>query len=285
MFDGEERFTFSECLDCGAYYLHPRISARNLKIYYPDWYLPYRGADAWGKFASFVTRSQQKTDRKRVRLCKKYAPRRKEAVRLLDVGCGKPDFLAECRKRTSWQLKGIDFTDAGWQHETYKQLDLVEGDVQRFETDEKFDLITMWHYLEHDYDPPRTLQKVAELLRPGGGAIIEVPDPKSLTQRWQKEFWEGWHTPRHTVLYTGKSFEMMCEASGLHLKKWMRYGTLDAFSLWWMGTRERSGIDWQGSMEPEFWPLVWKKVYTAPLFALERVLPLGIQVAVLERAR
>ncbi len=283
MFNRDEHFTFSECLDCGANYLHPRISARNLKEYYPDWYLPYRGAEAWGKFSSFVTRSQRKTDQKRVRLCRMYAPKR-ETIRLLDVGCGKPDFLAACRRQTNWQLKGIDFSDAGWQDAAYAQLDLVEGDVQTFQSDERFDLITMWHYLEHDYDPQRTLKKVYELLKPGGRVIIEVPDPLSLTRKWQNEHWEGWHTPRHTVLYTEKAFEKLCDASGLQLRKLMRYGTLDAFSLWWMGTCEKRGINWEASMEPEFWPLVWKKVYTAPLFALEQWLPLGIQVAVLERA-
>lgn len=218
-----------------------------------------------------------------MKLCRKFAPKG-ASLRLLDVGCGKPDFLAACQKHTPWKLKGIDFSAAGWQESAYSGLDLIEGDVQTYASDEQFDLITMWHYLEHDYDPPRTLRKVYELLKPGGRAIIEVPDPQSLTRKWQGEFWEGWHTPRHTVLYTNQAFEKLCEASGLHLHQHMRYGSLDAFTLWWMGTREKAGIDWEGSMEKEFWPLVWKKVYTAPLFALERLLPLGIQVAVLERA-
>lgn len=283
MSDRKERFTFSRCSHCAAVYLHPRISARNLSTYYPDWYLPYRGASAWGKFADFVERSQAKVDRKRVQTCTRLFPKR-EKRRLLDVGCGKPDFLLSATEQTSWDVAGIDFSADGWQDERYDRLNLTVTDLHNAHFEEGFDVITMWHYLEHDYDPPKTLKKVASLLKPGGKLIAEVPDPYSLTRKWQGEFWEGWHAPRHTVLYSHASFEALAKASGLHLRTHKHYGTLDAFTLWWMGGMEKKGIDWKASMEPEFWPLVWRKIYSAPVFALERFIPLGVQTVIFEKA-
>ena len=217
-----------------------------------------------------------------MKACMKFSSKNTQPIKLLDVGCGNPTFLQTLSDNTDWQLTGIDFTNEGWKNSGSLPFNLITGDVQEMELAEKFDLVTMWHYLEHDYNPNKTLSSIRKHLKTGGKVIIEVPDYLSLTAEWQKKYWEGWHTPRHTLLYTKSAFENLAAANGYTLLKHHRYGTLDAFTLWWMGTMEKKKANWRGSMESEFFPLVWKKVYTAPLFALEKWLPLGIQTAVLE---
>ncbi len=278
----EDTFSFSCCGQCNAAFLNPRVTTDHLKTYYPDYYLPYRGAAAWGKYRGFVDRSQQKMDKKRLKTCKKFGSKNTGPIKLLDVGCGNPTFLQTLSQNTDWQLTGIDFTDEGWKNSGNLSFKLITGDVQAMELAEKFDLVTMWHYLEHDYNPNKTLASLRKHLKTGGKVIIEVPDYLSLTAKWQQAHWEGWHTPRHTLLYTKSAFERLAASNGYKLLKHYRYGTLDAFTLWWMGTMEKKKANWAGSMETEFFPLVWKKVYTAPLFMLEKWLPLGIQTVVLE---
>lgn len=278
----EDTFSFSRCEDCSTAFLNPRVAPNYLKTYYPDYYLPYRGATAWGKYSDFVERSQQKMDKQRMKTCKKFGSKNPQEIKLLDVGCGNPTFLQTLSKNTNWQLTGIDFTDEGWKNTKNQSFKLITGDVQEMELTEKFDLVTMWHYLEHDYNPNKTLSSIRKHLVPGGKVIVEVPDYLSLTAKWQQKYWEGWHTPRHTLLYTKSAFEELAKINGYKLLRHYRYGTLDAFTLWWMGTMEKKKIHWANSMEPEFFPLVWKKIYTTPLFMLEKWLPLGIQTAVFE---
>jgi hypothetical protein len=62
-----------------------------------------------------------------------------------------------------------------------------------------------------------------------------------------------------------------------------KYGTMSAFTLWWLGNQEKKNIDWSGSMESHFWNLVFWKVLLMPLFALERIIPLGIQTIVIRK--
>ena len=68
-------------------------------------------------------------------------------------------------------------------------------------TGKKFDLITMWHFLEHDYDPIRTLKLSESLLTKEGRLIIEVPRLDSLTFKLFRNRWPGVQAPQHTVLF------------------------------------------------------------------------------------
>jgi len=278
----DDNFSFSQCQTCGSAFLNPRIVSEQLKDYYPDYYLPYRGAEAWGKYKSFVENSQRKMDTSRRKTCQKYQASKEENIKLLDVGCGRPTFLQALQEKTNWQLSGIDFTDEGWKDMSIEGLQLITGDVQQMEMEEAYDIVTMWHYLEHDYNPNKTLSAVRKIIKTGGKVIIEVPDYLSLTAKWQTTHWEGWHTPRHTLLYSGNGLARLFGANGYKLVDYYRYGTLDAFTLWWMGTMEKKNIDWSSTMEQEFFPLVWKKIYTSPFFMLEKLLPLGIQTVVAE---
>ena len=277
----DERFDFQRCLSCGSVFLEQPVKKECVSKYYPGWYLPFRGADAWGKYSFVVKATESSQDKKRVKRCLKYFDKNQK-INVLDIGCGKPSFLAQLNKKTNWNLTGIDFKIMkSWQEsDEYLNVELIDGELESTSFDKKFDLITMWHYLEHDYHPDDTMARVEKLLNPGGIVIIEVPNYQSLTQKWQKEHWEGWHTPRHTVLYHPDSWSTLFNNAGIHLHKHYQFGTLDPFLLYWMGIMEERNIDWSKNMEGEFPGLVIRKILTSPLFALSRFIPLGIQTAI-----
>ena len=60
MHSNKELFNFDECSSCKLVFLNPRLHLDDLKKYYTSYYLPYRGAQAWGKFEKFVASSQTK---------------------------------------------------------------------------------------------------------------------------------------------------------------------------------------------------------------------------------
>ena len=125
-----QKFNFDKCENCGLVFLNPRVPEEGLGEFYTSAYLPYRVEEAWGKYANFVKGDQKKIDAKRVKRVKAFH-KLKPQSRILDVGCGKPTFLAALRDNTPANLIGIDFSDEGWTNEpdTYHGIDLRKGEV------------------------------------------------------------------------------------------------------------------------------------------------------------
>lgn len=278
-----QQFVFNICATCDTVFLTNPVAEDDLFNYYTENYLPYRGAKAWGKYSSFVEKSQKTLDQNRVNLVKKYLNKSEVKNTILDVGCGKPSFLQLLDQKVLISCTGIDFSDSGWKETTYNNLTLKKVSIEDFKTTDLFDIITLWHYLEHDYNPDQTIEKLYNSLKPGGKLIIEVPDYKSISAKTQGKHWQGWHSPRHISLFSKKSFSLLFAADKWNIIKHYRYGTLDAFTLWWLGKMEKKGINWSGAMATHFWQLVFLKVVTFPIFMFEKFFPLGIQILVLEK--
>jgi SAM-dependent methyltransferase len=278
-----ELYTFNICNNCEAVFLTNPVNQERLDHYYTDNYLPYRGSAAWGKYSSFVANSQKKLDLNRVNFVKKYLKKNNPNVNVLDVGCGNPSFLEILEQKAKAKCTGIDFSDSGWKGKNFPNLELKKIAIENYVSDKQFDVITLWHYLEHDYNPSQTIETVYNCLKSGGKLIIEVPDYNSISAKIQKSNWQGWHSPRHISLPTKKSFDLLFQKDKWKIKKHLRYGTLDAFTLWWLGSMQKKGIDWSGSMSNHFWMLVLLKMVTFPIFAFEKLFPMGIQIVVVEK--
>jgi 2-polyprenyl-3-methyl-5-hydroxy-6-metoxy-1,4-benzoquinol methylase len=141
-----DQYNFDRCEDCELVFLNGRVSESELGAFYTKNYLPYRIEEAWGKYASFVKRDQLNIDKARVERVKDYH-RLSNDSRILDVGCGKPTFLARLQKETSAKLIGLDFSDEGWKNEReiYNGIDLRKGEVAELRGEKPVDVITMWH--------------------------------------------------------------------------------------------------------------------------------------------
>ncbi|MGY5352161.1 class I SAM-dependent methyltransferase [Wenyingzhuangia sp. IMCC45533] len=105
--------------------------------------------------------------------------------------------------------KNIDFKESYkhtklYHHNEHETKD-IEKEVLKFdgnynETAEdpyQFDVITMWHVLEHVYDLDMYIYRLKKLLKPNGTLIIAVPNFKSFDAEHYKEFWAAYDVPRH----------------------------------------------------------------------------------------
>ncbi len=98
--------------------------------------------------------------------------------RALDVGTGFGDFLRHLRSVGDWEVEGTEVSQnaVAHAHETHG-LEVHVGQVEDCSLPEdRFDLITMWHVLEHVPQPGATLDLLATLLRPGGVLVVAVPN-------------------------------------------------------------------------------------------------------------
>jgi 2-polyprenyl-3-methyl-5-hydroxy-6-metoxy-1,4-benzoquinol methylase len=281
MHSSKELFNFDQCANCQLVFLNPRVNLDNLKNYYTSYYLPYRGSDAWGKYSKLVEGSQKKLDLKRVNRVKEMCSVSPKSL-ILDVGCGNPSFLKACQQELNCKTMGIDFSDEGWKGQStmFKGLDLQVSEIKDLSLNLKPDIITMWHYLEHDYTPLENLTYLKSIAKPSTTLIIEIPNLDSISRKKYNENWAGWHTPRHTSLFSPDNIKLLLDKSGWNVSQLLTYGTLNPYLLFWMSEIEQKGIPWNKNMENEFWDFVIGMLKFMPTKWNEKKLSLGVMTVI-----
>ena len=281
MHSNKELFNFDRCSSCSLVFLNPRVSLKNLKNYYTSYYLPYRGSKAWGKFEKLVDSSQQKLDLRRVNTITKYHKLSEKSL-ILDIGCGKPTFLKACQHEIKCQTMGIDFSDEGWKDkaDNFKSINLQVAEIKDLPTTLEPDVITMWHYLEHDYTPFENLSSLKSLSKSSTTLIIEIPNFDSASRKKYGKNWAGWHTPRHISLFSPKNIELLLKKSGWKVSKVLTYGTMNPYLLYWMSEMEKKGISWNKNMEDEFIQFMIGMIKFLPKKLKEKKSSLGIMTVI-----
>lgn len=281
MHSSKELFNFDQCANCQLVFLNPRVNLDNLKNYYTSHYLPYRGSKAWGKYSKLVEGSQKKLDLKRVKRVKEMCSVSPKSL-ILDVGCGNPSFLKACQQELNCKTLGIDFSDEGWKEQStlFKGLDLQVAEIKDLSLNLKPDIITMWHYLEHDYTPLENLTYLKSIAKPSTTLIIEIPNFDSISRKKYNENWAGWHTPRHTSLFSPDNIKLLLDKSGWNVSQLLTFGTLNPYLLFWMSEIEQKGIQWNKNMENEFWDFVIGMLKFMPTKWNEKKLSLGIMTVI-----
>ncbi len=160
--------------------------------------------------------------------------------RLLDVGCGIGAFLGTMKEH-SWQVQGLEpDSDA---RKLAKELFNVEVEApdKLFSLEAgSFHAITLWHVLEHVHQLHQYIERLKELLAPGGKIFIAVPNYTSLDADIYRLQWAAYDVPRHLYHFTPASIKVLMEKHGLRLlaKKPMWF---DSFYISMLSSKYRSG--------------------------------------------
>jgi 2-polyprenyl-3-methyl-5-hydroxy-6-metoxy-1,4-benzoquinol methylase len=134
---------------------------------------------------------------------------------LLDVGCATGGFLAEA---TSQGLDGVGVELSKYAVGVARNefnLTVLQGDIYSPELEKgKYDLLTMWHVLEHLIDPLGALERACELLAPRGTLFIELPNWASLGRKVRGQAWKQLKPPEHINFFTPRSLSATVERAG-----------------------------------------------------------------------
>ncbi|MFD5145544.1 methyltransferase domain-containing protein [Streptomyces sp. NPDC058401] len=189
------RFTLEQCGACGHVFQNPRLSPEGLEFYYRDFY-DGRG----GEGAATVFGRLGAVYRARAEMLRPHT----DPVSWLDVGTGHGHFCNAAR--TVWpdtRFDGLDMGDGvreaerrGWV-ETGHQGQFPEFAVKLAG---QYEVVSMYHYLEHTRDPLAELDTAAAVLAPGGHLAIELPDPESRMAKLLGPAWLPWFQPQHQHL-------------------------------------------------------------------------------------
>ena len=125
---------------------------------------------------------------------------------VLDFGAGTGDFLKIC-KNNNWQVLGIEPNAEARENAVKKGVHLKENllDV----TNQKFDVITLWHVLEHVENLKSTIKVLKNLLQPEGRIVVAVPNYKSYDAAFYKEHWAAYDVPRHLWHFSQKAIHKL----------------------------------------------------------------------------
>ena len=140
-----------------------------------------------------------------------------EEKTLLDVGCGTGDFL-EIAKNNSWIVVGVEPNEQARAIANSKTNNSV-FDIQHLETlkENSFDVITLWHVLEHLPDLEMHVKLFKHLLKPNGTLVIAVPNFKSYDAQHYKNFWAAYDVPRHLWHFSKTAISKLFAPHGLQV--------------------------------------------------------------------
>ncbi|WP_456378241.1 class I SAM-dependent methyltransferase [Lutibacter sp.] len=130
---------------------------------------------------------------------------------LLDVGCGTGDFLLNC-KNNGWSVVGVEPNDNAKNNAKSKlganKDSVIYSELSKIKS-EKFDVITLWHVLEHVPNLEVYISNLKCLLKPNGVLVIAVPNFKSYDANYYKQFWAAFDVPRHLWHFSKKSIQLL----------------------------------------------------------------------------
>jgi 2-polyprenyl-3-methyl-5-hydroxy-6-metoxy-1,4-benzoquinol methylase len=191
-------WTVHRCKECGLGVLDPHPDKREMDDLYQNGYLKnLYGVGLEVGSTGIKRRLSQESHRVR------FFRRAKRSGRVLDIGCGMGYFLAVCRD-WGYEVEGMDITaDSVAYVQGELKIPVTIGTVDVIDyPPASFDVITMWHFLEHAPDPRLYLQKTQKWLNPGGLLVVDVPNYTSKDARYAWQNWKGWHLPFHLYHFT-----------------------------------------------------------------------------------
>ena len=212
-FTSPEDFTFYRCDDCDVLFLDPMPADRLDEIYPKNYYSFHVDVDR-----SLAQRIKRFLDERTFAALTRGVEG--SSLAALDVGGGS-GWLLNDLKRADPRVKETAVVDIDPRAESIAHANGHAYHLttfEKFETDNRFDIILMLNLIEHVTDPMAVLRKAKQLLRPGGRIWIKTPNFDAFDARlFKNRSWGGYHTPRHFVLFTKDSLVRHCESAGLRV--------------------------------------------------------------------
>ena len=134
--------------------------------------------------------------------------------KLLDLGAGTGDFLAEAKKG-GWEIAGAEPNEDARKLAAQKGVQLLSNTSSFL--DHSFDVISLWHVLEHVPDLDKQIKELYRLLKKDGLLVIAVPNFNSADAAAYSESWAAYDVPRHLYHFSRTSIEKIFEAYGFDM--------------------------------------------------------------------
>ena len=210
-------FNIQHCSNCSFLFTNPRPDQNEIGPYYKsDNYISHsnKSNGLFNKTYQFI---RNIAINKKIELIKSLFTG-KEDIKLLDIGCGTGEFLSACAK-SGWEVEGVEPSeDARSKAKELHQLKVNDEDSLEI-NQKQYDVITMWHVLEHVHSLNKRIDQLSKLIAKNGHVIIAVPNHTSQDAGEFKENWAAWDVPRHLYHFSPSTIKKIMSNHGFkHIK-------------------------------------------------------------------
>ena len=198
----EVPFDVKECKSCSLRYTSPLPEITEIGQYYAtENYISHTGTKK-GLINTLFHTVRFITLRQKQRLIKSIAKGKKH----LDIGAGNGVFL-EFMQSKGWDISGIELDDESRKAIEQKLKLNIAKTVQENKEVEAYDVITMWHVLEHVYNLKTDIEAIKNKLKPNGSLVVAVPNCASYDEERYQAFWSAYDLPIHLYHFRPKNIE------------------------------------------------------------------------------
>jgi 2-polyprenyl-3-methyl-5-hydroxy-6-metoxy-1,4-benzoquinol methylase len=196
----KEVFLLCQCSNCSLIFTNPRPDFETINKYYEsEDYISHQNKS--NNLTNIVYKLVRKvTVKNKVSFINRINPSK---GKLLDIGCGTGYFLQEALKQ-NWRVTGIEPNEMARNISIEKNIKAHES-LEGIKKDKKFDVITLFHVLEHIHELRKTGKQIVKHLKNYGTLIIAVPNLESFDANHYKTDWAGFDVPRHLYHFSKSS--------------------------------------------------------------------------------
>ena len=233
----KKRFNIQQCKACDFLFTNPRPSENEIGYYYQSQEYISHHDDAKGFMSKVYKTVRDHTIGEKIKMIDRLKPQKGD---LLDIGCGTGNFVQAC-KESGWNITGVEPDQGARQVASDRTRESIFQNI--FEPEiahQKYDIITMWHVLEHVHLLDETIAWLKAHLKPGGEILIAVPNPESHDAKKYGEFWAAYDVPRHLYHFTEKTMKTLMQKHNLKVEAVLPMW-FDSFYVSMLSTKYQSG--------------------------------------------
>lgn len=221
----KEVFQLTDCTACNFRFTNPRPTQAEIGRYYQsEGYISHTNSSASLQDRLYHL-ARKRTLHTKYQLLRRLQPHGK----VLDIGCGTGEFLAYLMSR-GYLVHGVEPNLKAREQVIGNHGIPVMPSIEQVPAQEQFQVVTMWHVLEHVPDVRATFKKLFALLADRGILVIAVPDRGSWDATHYGLNWAAWDVPRHLSHFRQEDVHAL-----LHEHGFVRVATkrmwLDAFYI------------------------------------------------------
>ena len=222
LFETTDRtFGFSACISCRSLFIDPVPAEEELAHFYPPRYWWSSSQGLLNKVESVYRRIALRDHVSFIVKASKTLAEQRSPVRLLDIGCGGATLLGALRKK-GFEVLGFDpapeaaaIANADYGVEVITGARLQDAKF----SNASFDVVTLFHVMEHVPNPRDLLVEVRRILQVGGRVVLQVPNIESWQFRLCRMRWYGLDVPRHVINYSSQSMQQLLLDSGFRARR------------------------------------------------------------------
>ena len=208
-----ERFHICDCKQCGFRFTNDFPNEETIGRYYdsPD-YISHSDSEKGviNKLYHFFRKIML---RRKVRLVQRFANNKNS---LLDIGCGTGYFL-HAAAADGFEVMGIEKSRTAKEHAISHFKLHVEEDLSHINTHNPFQVITLWHVLEHIENLNQSIEKIHTLLAEQGTLIVALPNHHSHDAAKYGKYWAAYDVPRHLWHFHPETVHLLMKKHGFKI--------------------------------------------------------------------